>query len=222
VNRWKAGDQILQQGLWFETLIGLRPQTVVQDTPEWLVLYTHAGTVWTSNGLGGQKKRGSLPVEERVKAWMVEDRGPLIPRKMGNRHVLTITPPKDRYSVWLFWDGDWNLQRWYVNIQEPLERNSNGILERDQVLDLSLEPDKSWSWKDVDELEEMVRQGHFSKDKGDDIRAVGERMIGIIDRNESPFCDGWESWRPDPKWPTPNLPSDNEIESITNRFKLTL
>jgi hypothetical protein len=24
----------------------------------------------------------------------------------------------------------------------------------------------------------------------------------------SPFCDGWEHWRPDESWPIPELPAD--------------
>lgn len=82
---WNPGDQVLQQSVWFGSLLSARPRTA------------------------------------------------------GDRHVLTQTPPHAPHSVWLFWNGDWTLNCWYVNLQEPLERNPRGIIERDQTLDLYLE-----------------------------------------------------------------------------------
>jgi hypothetical protein len=35
--------------------------------------------------------------------------------------------------------------------------------------------------------------------------AAAEDVVG---RWGSPFCDRWEDWRPDPGWPTPQLPTE--------------
>ena len=73
----------------------------------------------------------------------------------GN-HVLTFTPPNSWHSVWLFWSPDWQFKTWYVNFQSPLRRLRRGVQIHDYALDIVVRPDMSWSWKDVDEFEELI------------------------------------------------------------------
>ena len=48
--------------------------------------------------------------------------------------------------------------------------------------------------------------GLFTPAKADAIRAEGERAIERIEAWSTPFDEGWETWRPDPDWPLPELP----------------
>ena len=34
------------------------------------------------------------------------------------------------------------------------------------------------------------------------MQAEAERVIGLLERRESPFSDGWEQWQPDAEWGT--------------------
>ena len=74
---------------------------------------------------------------------------------------------------------------WYVNLQEPLRRSPLGFETDDLVLDIRIQPDGSWAWKDEDELEEAVRLGRFTEDEAQAIRAEGERVV-----EERPLADG--------------------------------
>lgn len=76
----------------------------------------------------------------------------------------------------------------------------------DHVLDVVIEPDLSWRWKDEEELAEAVGLGLVTPRAADAIRAEGERVIAQLEARRSPFCDGWEHWRPNPAWPIPKLP----------------
>ena len=40
------------------------------------------------------------------------------------------------------------------------------------------------------------------------MRTEADKMVGTVERRGTPFCDGWENWRPDSDWPTPRLPAD--------------
>jgi len=71
-------------------------------------------------------------------------------------------------------------------------------------LDIVIEPDPSWRWKDKDELDETVSMGLVTQ--AGDVRREGERLIGRLEARRPPFRDGWESWHPDPDWPVPTLP----------------
>ena len=205
---WEPGAQILQQDLWRNRLVTSRPVTVVKDVSEYLALYTHPNAPYRS---GVIKDRYSMPVSQRIDVYM-EMLNPgvqqLEERVSGDYHVLTLTPPDSWHSVWLFWTAGWKFERWYVNLQAPIRRMPRCILVRDYALDIAVEPDMSWSWKDVDEFEELISRGFFTESQISSIRAEADRMIQTIESRGSPFSDGWKNWRPDTNWPVPEVPGD--------------
>ncbi len=75
-----------------------------------------------------------------------------------------------------------------------------------RMLDIVIEPDLSWCWKDEEEIQEAVAAGLVIREWADDVRREGERMLKRLEERRSPFCDGWERWLPDPAWPIPELP----------------
>ena len=62
----------------------------------------------------------------------------------------------------------------------------------DQALDVLVEPDGTWRWKDEDDLAEAQALGHLDCRRGSGRRAEGERVIAA-----SPWPTGWEDWRPE-------------------------
>ena len=205
-SSWEPGTQILQQDLWGSRLVTSRPVTVVKDTPEYLALYTHPNAPYRS---GVIKNRNSMPVSQRIDIYM-EMLNPGISQLeewvSGDYHVLTLTPPDCWHSVWLFWTVDWKLETYYVNLQAPIRRTSRCILVRDYALDIAVEPDMSWSWKDVDEFEELIIRGFFTESQISSIHHEADRMVQAIENRGAPFSDGWENWKPDTTWPVPEVP----------------
>lgn len=80
-------------------------------------------------------------------------------------------------------------------------------LPRDHVLDLWVEPDWTCSRKDEYELGLAVVQGRYDPATAAWIESVADEVELVIGSWGSPFCDGWENFRPDPGWPLPSLPS---------------
>lgn len=203
---WKPGTQILQQDLWGNRLVTSRPVTVVKDVSDYLALYTHPNAPHRSSVI---KDRYSMPVSQRIDVYM-EMLNPGVEQLeewvSGDYHVLTLTPPDSWHSVWLFWTSEWKLETYYVNLQAPIYRTSRGILVQDYALDIAVSPDMSWSWKDVDEFEELIGRGFFTESQISSIRAEADLMVRTIENEGSPFSDGWENWRPDTNWPIPEVP----------------
>ena len=111
------------------------------------------------------------------------------------------------YAIWHFWRGDDRaFTGWYVNMQEPLRREGRSFLTQDQELDIWIEPDGTWRWKDEQELLDWVPRGRFTEDEVAAIRAEGERVLA-----EWPFPTGWEEWEPDPSWAVPVLPPEYRL-----------
>ncbi|MEU5158364.1 DUF402 domain-containing protein [Streptomyces sp. NPDC020875] len=211
-RRWRAGEHIL----WRYRDHGgpgrpggdpgfaiCRPVTVVRDSPELLA-------VWLA------------PDTECVRPALVADGSPLHEQPLATRYtaprtavrdrwrgagVLKLARPGDPWSVWLFWDEDWAFRSWYVNLEEPRTRWSEGIDSEDHFLDISVFPDRSWLWRDEDEFAEAQRAGLMGAEKADRVRRAGRAAVAALRAWEAPFSDGWEHWRPDPSWEVPELPA---------------
>jgi hypothetical protein len=111
--------------------------------------------------------------------------------------ILCVARPGRAHSVYLFPRRRDDFH-WYVNLERPLERTSLGVDTFDWKLDLIVFPDRSYRWKDEDELEQAAAAGLLD---ADEVRAEAHRVLA-----EWPFPTGWEDWRPDPAWPVPQLP----------------
>jgi hypothetical protein len=155
---------------------------VVEETRELVAL-------WIPAGAPAKIPRGGLriPGEE----WELEDAAP-------TREQVCVARPGRAHSIFLFWGEDGELEHWYVNFERPLQRTPVGFDTFDEKLDLIVRPDGSYSWKDEDELEQAAAVGLL------DPVAVRAEAARVLD--EWPFPTGWETWRPDPAWPMPQLP----------------
>jgi predicted RNA-binding protein associated with RNAse of E/G family len=119
--------------------------------------------------------------------------------------TLWIWPRGAHYMVGHFWeDATDRFQGWYLNLQTPLRRSPVGFDLWDQVLDVVVRPDRTWSWKDEDECAEATRLGVLAPGEAAAIRAEGERLIARLDEI---VPTGWEDWRPHPGWPPLVLPA---------------
>lgn len=199
------GQTIVHQEFWRGRLWAARPLTVVEDTGDRLLLWIPQGTVrkvpHTPPG------RDDPPVrKDRVIANL--DRGDWV---LGD-HVwdvssLWIVRPGDWHAVWVSWVGDREHLGWYVNLQMPFRRTAIGIEAMDLMLDVVVEPDRAWRWKDDDEFDEILERGIFDPDTGSRVRREAADVIRRLEAGDPVFREPWPSWSPDPAWRRPVLPA---------------
>ena len=107
--------------------------------------------------------------------------------------------------IGLFWeDATDRFRGWYFNLQTPLRRTSLGFDLWDQLLDVVVQPDRTWSWKDEDQFAEAVRLGVIGHEEAQAVRAQGELLIKQMDEL---LPTGWEDWLPGTGWPPLVLPA---------------
>jgi hypothetical protein len=171
------------------------PNLLIDETPEQVVTLLLPGTVCKA------------PVEYGRVGYVQQLLGG--PEAIGDfvwhtRRLLTIAPRAAAHTLSLHWDhASGDFLGWYVNLQEPMRPTPIGYDSFDQMLDVWIEPDGSWRWKDWDELVEAEQAGLFSPAETAAIRAEGQR---VIDSLKTRLPTGWEGWQPDPAWPLPVLP----------------
>jgi len=173
-----------------------RAEVLVEESPDGPVL-----TYW---GPGADARAPVHPVDGHALRVPTTHWG-LEPRPWHSTHVLSWWSPGDAYSLWLFWEAkSWRFMGWYMNMQSPFCRTSIGFDATDDILDVWIEPDGTWAWKDSDELDEAVRAGACKAQAARAIRREATQAIEAIPRRE-PFTHTWTTWRPDPDWPVPQL-----------------
>ncbi|MHB8642323.1 MAG: DUF402 domain-containing protein [Gaiellaceae bacterium] len=157
------------------------PHRVVADDGQTLALYLAPGAegVWMGRDADGKYLdrwvRGDDP---HAHVWRYH-------------HVLSLTRRGDAHSLWLLWEEDWTFRCWYVQLWKPVVETQSGLETMDHALDVLVDPDGTWRWKDEDDFVEAQALGIFTSEEASAIRAEGERVIAA-----KPWPTGWEDWRP--------------------------
>jgi hypothetical protein len=178
-----------------------QPVTVVSDDAEGLVVWLSCGTpvlrAARADGRGKRDDSGTL-----FRTDLVQERA-----THGVYDQLRIAPTGRPWSVWLlFAEGTGDFAGWYVNLERPHERDAHSVCTSDHVLDLVIAPDRTLRRKDEDELALAVAQGVFTEAEAAAIEQDAAAEESIVAGWGPPFRDGWETFRPEPGWPTPRLP----------------
>jgi hypothetical protein len=110
-----------------------RPAIVVQDTPELIACYILPGSQWKMPR--SEKGERVRPANRQREGWVLHDAVWL------DISLLRLSIPDKRYSVLIFRDIQGSLTRWYINLEDPLERTRLGFDFHDNILDVILTPD---------------------------------------------------------------------------------
>ncbi|MEV1051762.1 DUF402 domain-containing protein [Streptomyces sp. NPDC049887] len=204
-GHWAPGEQILwrYRGNGSSDVHICRPVTVVRDTEELLAVWMAPGTECVKPVLADGTPVHHEPLVTRYTVPRTTVRA-----RWSGTGVLKLARPGDAWSVWLFWEEGWRFRNWYVNLEEPHLRWSGGVDSEDHFLDIAVQPDRSWQWLDEDEFEQARTAGLMGEEQARRVRAAGLEAVEVIGDWGPPYCDGWEGWRPDPRWPVPELPAD--------------
>jgi Protein of unknown function (DUF402) len=201
MTQWQVGDTVVIRYFKRGRPSGVMPTRIVatEDGP---VLWLPPGTIVGWPGVDG-RPIGDVPAADRYKqAWGV------IERPWAGDGILIVGVPGRPHSIWLFWESG-VFSGWYVNLEDRWRPSRLGFDTRDHELDIWVESDRSWRWKDEDHLRLAVDAGVFSADEAAAFRAEGERVLA-----EWPFPTGWEDWSADPSWPVPTAPSDWATQDV--------
>lgn len=177
------------------------PVTVVRDDARGLVAWLAAGTpVRKVVRTDGRDVRADPATAFTAPRRQVEG-------TWTDYDVLRIAPTGQRWSAWAFFaEGDRTFAGWYVNIESPHRRDATSVRSRDHLLDVWVEPDRTHERKDEAELAASVEHGRYTPEEAASFTAVAAEVEALLEAWGPPFCDGWESFTPDPAWPVPTLP----------------
>lgn len=194
-SRFAPGDVVVRREILLGEVWFAFPTICVEDSDDLLALYVPTGTVFGFPE-AGRFPAGRHPWQGRSSQW--SGHGKLMLHRPGEAHAIDV-----------FWTGpERSFAGWYFNLQDPFRRTRIGVDTLDHELDLWWAADADrYAWKDVEEFEQRLVEGRYPG-RAAAIRAEGQRIAALLDAGHRWWDEGWASWRPDPAWLPPSLPSD--------------
>ena len=162
--------EVLQGQTWAEWA-----ETVVRDDGEALATFQRDGTSL------------AFPEHPRPHPW-----GHL--QAWRGTSVLKLRRARDWYSVWLFFTHG-EFDNWYVNFEQPVVRRADGIDINDLQLDLVVDPDGSWRWKDVEDLAPALASARMDLEQLGAVLAAAAEVVDLLERDDRWWAP-WDDWQP--------------------------
>jgi predicted RNA-binding protein associated with RNAse of E/G family len=174
------------------------PCRVVRDDAELLALFIAAGSRYKAGPkrtAAEKRARPAPPVPPDEYVWRAD--------------TLRLMFPGRSHSVSLFWQrdaGESAFTKYFVNIEEPFRRTSIGFDTQDHTLDVVVQPDLSWAWRDEGEFENHLANGFFTAALVDSVRAEAKLVVDEMARGKHAAV-AWTAWSPNSTWDTPVVPT---------------
>lgn len=192
---WARGEPIVRRQIvhgrpWLGWIVN-----VVEDRDGLLATYSPEGSRFYF-------PPGDWPTPEGVHPWNALD-------AWEGHGALMVQRAGDPYAVWHFWHGeDRAFRGWYVNFEAPYERTPIGFDTQDLELDIWVDPDGSWAFKDIDLLWQRHDEGRFTLIEVRRILELGESIAPMLDSGDWWWGRDWIDFEPDPTWQVPAMPPD--------------
>lgn len=199
---WNFGETIVWRGIYRNRVWHAQSVIVVKDTREEIVLALLPGTECVipegySNGKKSSKRRWDFT----EKQWELE------PFYWHTNRLLLLHEPEKYYSTILFWHNESNkFLYYYINFQLPYQRSHCGMDTLDLDLDLIINPDFGYEWKDIDDYEKGIETEIILPEWVEGIKTAKQEIFNRLGKREYPFDGSWLDWLPDPTWSPPGLP----------------
>ena len=204
VDLWKSGDVIVWRGVFRNRVWHAQPVIVVKDTPEEMCVTLLPGTECVApegylDGKDSAKRRWSF----KEKDWKLENYA------WRTNRLLILLVPDTYYSTMFFWRADSNdFLLYYINFQLPFQRSHCGIDTLDLDLDLIINPDFSFRWKDEDDYQKAIDHEVIMPEWTQAIEIAKNEIFNKLEKRQYPYDGSWLNWMPDPNWLPPKLPKN--------------
>lgn len=201
---WKPGDIVAWRGIYDERIWHVQPTIVIKDSPDEIVLTLLPGTECIAEETYPKgKKNGNRRWDFKDSNWNLEK------YTWQTNRLLLIFEPEKFYSTILFWNhADNDFLCYYINFQEPFRRSHCGVDTLDLDLDIIINPDHSFEWKDEDDYQKAIDHGIISPEWIRGIEDAKPEIFARLEKREYPFNGSWLNWMPDPNWSPPKLPAN--------------
>jgi hypothetical protein len=204
---WTAGESCVLRGVVNNQVWLAQSVIVVKDKPKGTVLLLMPGAQCAfPEGYWRWRKNKDFSQGTR---WQEAQRDHIFLREFSweRNRLLIFLEPEKFYSCYLFWDhASGQFICYYINFQLPYYRSHCGFDTLDLDLDIVIDPQYNWEWKDEDEYQAGIREGGIQQEWVRRIEKSQGEVFDRINKRTYPFDGSWLQWQPIPTWLPPKLP----------------
>ena len=205
---WNPGDQVVLRGIYNSHVWYIQSANVVHDTVEEVALVVMPGAQCAAPNGYINGKHGT---DENWNRWddYLNDTWNMQYYNWRTNRLLILLQPEKYYASMYFWRHERNeFLCYYVNFQLPFKRTAIGFDTLDLELDIVVEPNYSWQWKDADDYRNGIERGVLISNWVQGVEEAKQDVFDKLERRQYPFDGHWLNWMPDPSWSPPRLPAN--------------
>jgi hypothetical protein len=201
---WEPGEVVVWRGIFRNLVWHALAVIVVKDTPKEIVLALLPGAEgMVEPDYVKSQKRGKHRWDFKNQPWDLES------FHWHTNRLLFLLEPEKYYSTIYFWnDASNEFMCYYMNFQLPFQRSACGIDTLDLDLDLVINPDLSFGWKDLDDYQKAIDHGIIFPEWIQGIEDAKPEIFEKLQKRQYPFDGSWLDWPADPAWSPPALPEN--------------
>lgn len=204
---FEPDQTIVVEERWHGRLWSAVPHRVISSNDAELISYVPAGTtsvVASNRGLPGTE--GLDRSGRKLRA--LEDLR-VRPMEISESPTKLYFHTANRWArVNLGWDpADGRFMGWYVNFERPVVASAHGVQGKDLVLDLYVNADRTWAWKDRDAFETAITRGVLTADLRGIFEHESHLVLEELEYGVGPFAARWQEFEAPSAWTLPELPS---------------
>lgn len=199
----QVGQDVLVQEVWNGRVWSARPMRVVGADDDVLALWMPQGTPWRAPD--APVGTHAMSRAEAI-AWCLQNNSWDYLDRVWKMSTLWVIPRGSYHATWWCWSGE-DLLGWYVNFQWPLRVGAGRRLQyMDMMVDARVGPDRTWTWKDKDDLALMVNRGIFDAEDAERPFREAPGLQADASRGRGDFDPRWTRLRPVAPVEPPRLP----------------
>jgi hypothetical protein len=209
---WETGESCVLRGIVNNQVWLAQSVIVVKDKPEETVLLLMPGAQCAfPEGYWRWRKNKDFSHGTR---WQEAKRDHITLREFSweRNRILIFLEPEKFYSCFLFWNNaSGRFTCYYINFQLPYHRSHCGFDTLDLDLDIVIDPQYNWEWKDEDEYQAGINEGGIQYEWVKGIEKSQEEVFDRINKRRYPLDGSWLQWQPVPTWLPPKLPESWQV-----------
>ena len=202
---WKPGETVALRGVFKQRVWYLQSALVVQDSDAEIALAVLPGAECAAPE-GYKNLRPGAPRQWDRWDDYLKDNWNMQTYRWRTHPILILLQPEKFYSTILFWNVESNeFLCHYINFQLPFQRKSAVVDTLDLDLDLIINPDYTYEWKDIDDYQKAIAHGGILPEWIQGIEDAKPEVFDMLNRRQYPFDGSWLDWLPNPAWSPPML-----------------
>jgi len=204
---WKEGERCVLRGIVNHRVWLAQSVIVVRDAADETALLLLPGAECAfPEGYWRWKRGGDRSQGTR---WQDARSDQLVLRRFAwqaNR-ILILLEPEKYYSCFLFWDHEADrFSGYYINFQLAYRRSHCGFDTLDLDLDIVIDPQYDWKWKDLEDYHDGIEEGGIRDEWVQGVEQSHAEVFDRIQNRRYPLDGSWLGWQPEPAWAPPTLP----------------